>query len=69
MRNRNTRWFVLGLAFAAHQGFSTTELAGWVLSTGGSYLSMFLFASVTYLAALLLIHLLLPRLEPVDLRR
>jgi hypothetical protein len=30
---------------------------------------MFLFASAAYLAALLLIHLLLPRLDPVDLRR
>jgi ACS family hexuronate transporter-like MFS transporter len=59
----------LGALFGNIGGLTILEFTGWVLSTGGSYLPMFLFASGAYLAALLLIHLLLPRLEPVDLRR
>jgi ACS family hexuronate transporter-like MFS transporter len=84
-----TAAIVIGVAIAAHQGFSTSifaliadvfpphtvgtvvglgalcgnigglvmlETTGWVLSTGGSYGPMFMFASVAYLAAWGLLH-------------
>lgn len=89
---------VLGLAAAAHQGFSANlytipsdmfprravgsvvgiggtigavggmfmaKFTGFVLDTTGSYLPMFIIAASAYLLALLVIHLLSPRLDPV----
>jgi ACS family hexuronate transporter-like MFS transporter len=88
---------LLGLACAAHQGFSANVFtiasdmfprravgsvvgfggmmgaiggmmiattAGWILHLTGSYHSLFVLAGCTYLLALLVIHLLVPRLEP-----
>ena len=88
---------LLGLACAAHQGFSANiftiasdmfprravgsvvgfggmmgalggmaiaTAAGWILHLTGSYHSLFVLAGCMYLLALLVIHLLVPRLEP-----
>jgi ACS family hexuronate transporter-like MFS transporter len=90
---------LIGLAAAAHQGFSANlytlvsdtvprkavssvtgiggmagavsgmlvaKLVGWVLdATGKNYLFPFLMAGFAYLVALAVIHLLLPRLQPM----
>ena len=40
---------------------------GVVLKLTGSYVPIFLLAGSVYLAALLIIHLLLPKLEPVKM--
>jgi MFS transporter, ACS family, hexuronate transporter len=91
---------LIGLATAAHQGFSANlytlpsdlfprkavgaiigiggtlgaiggmfmaKFTGWVLDTTGSYLPMFIIAGSTYLIALLVIHLLVPKMQPVEL--
>jgi ACS family hexuronate transporter-like MFS transporter len=88
---------LLGLACAAHQGFSANiftiasdmfprravgsvvgfggmmgavggmliaTAAGWILQLTGSYHSLFVLAGCAYLLALLVIHLIVPRLEP-----
>lgn len=91
---------IIGLATAAHQGFSANlytlpsdvfpraavgsvvgiggmigaiggmamaQYAGWVLDRIGTYTPIFIVAASAYLIALLLIHWLSPRLEPVKL--
>jgi ACS family hexuronate transporter-like MFS transporter len=88
---------LLGLACAAHQGFSANMFtiasdmfprravgsvvgfggmmgavggmliataAGWILQLTGSYHSLFVLAGCAYLLAVLVIHLIVPRLEP-----
>jgi ACS family hexuronate transporter-like MFS transporter len=40
------------------------KYAGWVLDRIGSFTPIFALAGMTYLAALLVIHLLSPRLAP-----
>ena len=95
-----TAVLLIGLATAAHQGFSANlytlpsdlfprkavgaiigiggtlgaiggmfmaKFTGWVLDATGSYLPMFIIAGFAYLAALLVIHLLVPRLDPAQL--
>ena len=90
---------VIGLAAAAHQGWSANlftlvsdtfprravgtvvglggfagavggmfiaKVAGWTLETTGSYVPLLAFASVTYLLALGIIHLLTPKLKAVQ---
>jgi ACS family hexuronate transporter-like MFS transporter len=90
---------VIGLACAAHQGFSAnlyalpsdifprwavgsvvglgglsgalggmlmSKYAGNVLQSIGSYTPIFVFASVAYLLALLVVHLIVPRYTPVS---
>ena len=90
---------VIGLAAAAHQGWSANlftlvsdtfprravgtvvglggfagavggmfiaKVAGWTLETTGSYVPLLAFASVTYLLALGIIHLLTPRLKTIQ---
>jgi ACS family hexuronate transporter-like MFS transporter len=92
---------IIGLATAAHQGFSANlytlpsdvfpraavgsvvgiggmigaiggmamaQYAGWVLDRIGTYTPIFVVAASAYLIALLLIHLLSPKLEPVAIR-
>ena len=94
---------LIGLATAAHQGFSANlytlpsdmfprkavgaiigiggtigavggmfmaKFTGWVLDATGSYYPMFVIAGSSYLLALLVIHLLVPRMEQanVDIR-
>ena len=89
---------VIGLAAAAHQGWSANlftlvsdtfprravgtvvglggfagavggmfiaKVAGWTLETTGSYVPLLAFASVTYLLALGITHLLTPKLKTV----
>ena len=91
---------VIGLAAAAHQGWSANlftlvsdtfpkhavatvvglggfagavggmfiaKVAGWTLEATGSYVPLLAFASVTYLIALGVIHLLTPQLRPATL--
>jgi ACS family hexuronate transporter-like MFS transporter len=93
---------LIGLAAAAHQGFSANiytlvsdtvprkaissvtgiggmagavggmviaKVVGWVLdATGKNYLIPFLMAGFGYLAALAVIHLLLPRLQQMEIK-
>jgi len=44
-----------------------SEVAGHVLQVTKSYLPLFIIAASAYLTALLIIHLLVPRLEPADI--
>ena len=48
-------------------GMLIAKLTGYILETTGSYLPVFLIAGSSYLTALLIIHLLAPRLERVEL--
>jgi len=48
-------------------GMFIAKITGWVLQTTGSYLTVFLIAGSAYLLALLVVHLLVPRMEPVTL--
>ncbi|HEX7961707.1 MAG TPA: MFS transporter, partial [Terriglobales bacterium] len=92
--------FVIGLAAAAHQGWSANiftiasdmfprravgsvvgiggfggavggmciaSFTGFLLQVTGSYVPIFLIAGSAYLAALVVIHLLAPRLEPAQI--
>jgi ACS family hexuronate transporter-like MFS transporter len=92
---------IIGLATAAHQGFSANlytlpsdvfprsavgsvigiggmlgalggmamaKYAGWVLEGIGSYTPIFIVCSSMYLLALLVIHVLSPRMEPVQIK-
>lgn len=56
-----------GAAGGAIGGMFIAKFAGWTLETTGSYLPLLAFASVAYLVALGVIHLLTPRLTPVAL--
>src|SRR5215472_10359846 len=51
----------------AFGGLFIATFTGWVLQKSGSYLPMFIIAGSVYLAALLIIHLLAPKLERVDI--
>jgi len=48
-------------------GMLISKLVGYILQFTGSYLPIFIIAGSTYLVALLIIHLLVPKLEPVAL--
>ena len=48
-------------------GMLIAKLTGYLLETTGSYLPVFLIAGSAYLTALLIIHVLAPRLEKVEL--
>ncbi|KQS53916.1 MAG: MFS transporter [Brevundimonas sp.] len=56
-----------GAAGGAVGGMFISKFAGWTLETTGSYVPLLAFAGGAYLLALLVIHLLTPRLEPVTL--
>ena len=43
------------------------KTAGWVLTATGSYFRLFMICGSAYLLALLVLHLLAPRLKPVEL--
>jgi ACS family hexuronate transporter-like MFS transporter len=91
---------VLGLALAAHQGWSANifttvsdmfprsavgsvvgiggamgalgnalmlKAAGWILTATGSYFRLFMICGSAYLIALGVIHLMAPRLAPVEI--
>ena len=48
-------------------GFFMNLGAGWLRQNTGSYVVMFAIAGVVYLLALLIIHLMVPKLEPANL--
>ena len=54
----------LGGTAGAIGGMLIAKLTGYLLQATGSYVPVFLIAAFTYLAALLVIHALVPRLEP-----
>jgi ACS family hexuronate transporter-like MFS transporter len=56
----------IGGAAGAVGGMFIAMLVGAVLQATGSYLPIFILAGLTYLAALLVIHLLAPRLQPAN---
>ena len=49
-------------------GMLIAKLTGYILQATGSYVPVFLMAAFAYLTALGVIHLLVPRLEPVRLK-
>jgi ACS family hexuronate transporter-like MFS transporter len=49
-------------------GFFMNLGAGWLKQNQGSYVTMFTIAAFAYLTALLIMHLLVPRLEPARLQ-
>jgi len=56
----------IGGMIGAIGGMAMSKYAGWVLDTIGSYTPIFVVAASAYLIALLAIHLLTPKLEPVE---
>ena len=64
------RWAVgsvvgLGGFAGALGGMLMAKYAGWVLEKFGSYTPIFVIAGSAYLVALLVVHLINPRYEPV----
>ncbi len=57
----------LGGMGGAIGGILFSTLTGFILQRTGNYQPMFIIAGTIYLAALLIVHLLAPRLNPVDL--
>ena len=53
----------IGGMMGAIGGMVIAKAAGYILTFTGSYLSLFIVAATSYLVALLVIHLLVPRLE------
>ena len=49
-------------------GMLIATATGYLLQFTGSYHAVFILAGVAYLVALLVIHLLAPRLEPAEVR-
>jgi ACS family hexuronate transporter-like MFS transporter len=49
-------------------GMFIAKITGYVLQATGSYVPVFLIAASAYLVTLLVVHLLVPRLDPVTLR-
>jgi len=49
-------------------GMLIAKITGYVLQATGSYVPVFLIAASAYLLTLLVVHLIVPRLEPVTLR-
>src|SRR5262245_26704275 len=60
---------VIGLAGMAGAvgGMLIAKITGYVLQYSGSYVPVFLIAASAYLVTLLVVHLLVPRLQPVAL--
>ncbi len=55
-----------GGALGAVGGMALAKYVGWILDRVGSYTPIFAVAACTYLVALGVIHLLTPRLKPVE---
>jgi ACS family hexuronate transporter-like MFS transporter len=53
----------IGGTIGAVGGMFMAKFTGWMLDTTGSYMPMFVIAGSSYLLALLIIHLLVPRME------
>jgi ACS family hexuronate transporter-like MFS transporter len=58
----------IGGMLGAVGGMIIAPLVGYILQTTGSYVPIFIIAASAYLIALLVIHLLAPRLEPAAIR-
>ncbi len=54
----------LGGMAGAIGGMLISKVVGWILTTTGSYVPIFIIAGSAYIFALLIIHLLVPKLEP-----
>ncbi len=54
----------LGGMAGAIGGMLISKVVGWVLTTTGSYVPIFIIAGSSYVVALLIVHLLAPKLEP-----
>jgi MFS transporter, ACS family, hexuronate transporter len=52
----------------AVSGMCASTLTGFLLQSTGSYIPIFIVAATAYLVALAVIHTLVPRMEPVQLR-
>jgi ACS family hexuronate transporter-like MFS transporter len=57
----------IGGMMGAVGGMVISPLVGWILDKTGSYFIIFVIAASAYLVALLIIHLLAPKLEPVNI--
>jgi ACS family hexuronate transporter-like MFS transporter len=57
----------IGGTIGAVGGMFMAKFTGWVLDATGSYMPMFVIAGSSYLVALLVIHLLVPRMEEARL--
>lgn len=57
----------IGGMFGAIGGMIMSPLVGWILDKTGSYVPIFIIAASAYLVALLVIHLLAPKLEPANI--
>lgn len=56
----------LGGMAGAIGGMLISKVVGWVLTTTGSYVPIFIIAGSSYVVALLIVHLLAPKLEPAN---
>ena len=56
----------IGGTLGAIGGMFMAKFTGWVLDATGSYLPMFVIAGFAYLVALLVIHLLVPKMEQAE---
>jgi ACS family hexuronate transporter-like MFS transporter len=58
---------MIGLAGfgGALSGMLVSKVTGYLLQATGSYMLLFVMAGTAYLAALVVVHALAPRLEPV----
>jgi MFS transporter, ACS family, hexuronate transporter len=57
----------IGGMLGAVGGMIISPLVGYILQTTGSYVPIFIIAASAYLVALLIIHLLAPKLEPATI--
>lgn len=57
----------IGGMMGAVGGMIISPLVGYILDRTGSYVPIFIIAASAYLIALLIIHLLAPKLEPADI--
>ena len=57
----------LGGTTGAIGGLFIAKITGYVLEFTGSYLTVFLIAGSTYLVALAILHVMMPRLEPAPI--
>ncbi len=58
----------IGGMLGAVGGMIIAPLVGYILQTTGSYMPIFIIAASAYLLALLIIHLLAPKLEPAAIK-
>ena len=58
----------IGGMLGAVGGMIISPIVGYILQTTGSYVPIFIMAASAYLVALLIIHLLAPKLEPAAIR-